>query len=170
VNPRIPLTTADLERATRFFEEMKKIKPNVRRTDLSDQDRRAFEIAGKLGEVAIGRFLGLAVNWDVHIGSDGRFDFALEDGRTLDVKAVAVHTRLDYDFKVLFGQKERIADLVALVLIPPTLSFGELVGYITRERFVSSASIERGWRHRGVEEPLVLTRKMLVDIRELRAA
>jgi hypothetical protein len=163
---RVALTAEDRELARAFFLLMRAVKPNQRRTVLSDRDREAFEIAGKLGEICLGRALGVPVDWTVSPhGADHGIDVRLPDGRTVDVKAVAVEANLDYDFKLTFGAGEFRADIAVLALIAPDATYGLLAGAITAAAFAHASVEERGWGHRGDVCPRVVRRAQLAEWR-----
>ena len=105
---RVEFTTTDMAQVQAFVDEIKRVKPNRRRTQLSAADRDSFERAGKLGEVAFGRCFGYPVDWSVHDGGDG-YDFLLWDGTTVDVKAIAVERNMDHDFVIPIGPNESFA-------------------------------------------------------------
>ena len=130
----VRLTVEDYLRVGVFVGQITTQKPNERRTELSPDDRLAFEIAGKLGEVVFSRHFGWPVDWVVRPGGDD-WDFELANGHTVDVKSVPVEQNMDYDFGVPIG--------------------------ISRKRFHDIARREGGWKHRGSVEPNVVNRSQL---------
>lgn len=158
---RVDFTAEEIGQVCWFVEQIKRAKPNVRRTaPQSEEFRDGNELAGKLGEVAFGRHFGRGVDWEVRLGGDV-FDFQLEDGTTVDTKAVLVLKNIDYDFTMPLAPEEMKADYYVQVLVDKTLDFGVLTGWIGREDFLARASKETSWSHRGVYEPLVIRRSQL---------
>ena len=156
----VGLTAEDYLRVGVFVGQITTQKPNERRTELSPNDRLAFEIAGKLGEVAFSHHFGWPVDWVVRPGGDD-WDFELANGDTVDVKSVPVERNMDYDFGIPIGEGESPATYYVQVLISPDRQHGVITGGISRKRFHDIARREGGWQHRGSVEPNVVNRSQL---------
>lgn len=151
---------SDYDQVDAFVEQIVAQKPNERRTELSEEDRMAFEVAGKLGEVAFSRHFGWPVDWDVRLGGDD-WDFELLNGETVDVKSVPVERNMDYDYGIPIGDGESPATYYVQVLISPDREYAVITGGISRRRFHAIARKESGWEHRGSVEPNVVNRSQL---------
>ena len=156
----VPLTREDRHRVEVFVKQIVAQKPNKRRTELSTDDRLAFEIVGKLGEVAFSHHFGWPVDWVVRLGGDS-WDFELPNGETVDVKSVPVKRNMGYDFGIPIGEGESLATYYVQVLIAPNRLYGVITGGISRERFYDTAHEEDGWEHRGSVRPRVVNRSQL---------
>jgi len=156
---RVVLTHEDRARVDAFVAHMLATKPNRRRSFLSAAERVEAEHAGKLAEVAVGRYFGWPVNFAIHSGGDGHADFTLRDGSRVDVKAVSVRHNLQYDFGLVVS--DVIAEYFLQVLVPQTHGYALLTGGISRARFVAEARPESAWAARGAFMPLVVPRSAL---------
>jgi hypothetical protein len=161
---RVDFTTEEYHHALHFVEEIKAITPNVRRANFTCRERQGNELGGKLAEVAFARYFGWEVDWTVYDSGDGKFDFRLVDGTTVDVKSVWVHTNIDYDYKLAIDEEDAVATFFVLVLIAPNFDYGLITGGISQERLLDPdgpAVKQHEWSARGDTEPLVVKRSDL---------
>ena len=159
---RIPLTDEDRAHVTSFVAHIIASKPNRRQSLLSPEERVEAEIAGKLAEVAVGRYFGWPVNFAIHAGGDGHADFTVRDGSRMDVKAVTVRRNFDYDFNLVV--RDVVAEYFVQVLVPQTHAYGLITGGISRARFVAEARPESAWSARGPFKPWVVPRSRLSHV------
>jgi hypothetical protein len=151
---------SDFDQVDAFVKQIVAQKPNVRRTELSEEDRMEFEVVGKLGEVAFSRHFGWPVDWVVRSGGDD-WDFELSNGETVDVKSVPVKKNMDYDFGIPIGDGESPATYYVQVLVSPDHEYGVITGVISHKRFEVIAREEDSWGHRGSVKPNVVNRSQL---------
>lgn len=136
----VQLQTAALEDITRLAQKRnaRKVKTNARWTQ--DITPLQANVVGLKGEFALAVLSGLRVDRTTRAKGDNGIDFALPDGRTLDVKTVMTErSGLYYNTEADF--RADIAVLAALTVPDIACRDVLLVGWTTRERFLRLRSM-----------------------------
>jgi hypothetical protein len=164
IETRVRVLDQDREQAVAFCRAFAKLKPGPI-SESSSRVEKENQFAGKLAEIVAGRVLGLPVDLSVHAGKD-HGDLVLRDGRTLGVRAVAVHTTLNFDFNVIVRPHESKVDLITLALVAPKWVGVIFCGYVPAAEFHRNAVVNMTWRRqkvRGsdVDQPWTLRRSQV---------
>jgi hypothetical protein len=163
----VALTKEDVDQAVDWYGRILAAKPNMSRTSRSSDERKEWNVVGKLAEVAVGRALGLSVDWEVWNGPGSSTNFTLRNGQSLDVRGIGVKKRMDYPFLLAVAPSEIQADLYTLVLVSPDRSHARLHGFATANELQNDGALYRAWRHRGKNDPLTLEQHQLHPFSEL---
>ena len=134
----VPLTAEDRAMTDAFVQRLLAVKWTKQIASLTDTQKLAAEVTGKLAEIACARVWSWTVDWRVGLDGDGHVDFRLTSGATVDVKSVAVrHERaMDHDFRLaLVGDERPVADYYVLALLNPAWTAVHICGGISRDRF-----------------------------------
>lgn len=159
---RVPLTTEDHERVREFMEDIVRVKePDGYRRVPWPACRHEAWYTSKLAELAFSKHFGWPVDWSIYEGGDGKVDFVLVDGSTVDVKSVEVHTNLLHDFTIPMKDGEVVCDWYVQVLVPREQSFADITGLISADEFFASCRLQTEWDHRGDVRPQVVHRSQL---------
>lgn len=162
----VPLYSRDIRKVAEWAQEIHEAKSNICRTRWP-KDRKEWDNTGKLAEVALGRLLGLPVDWGVWKGPGSWINFLLDDGRSIDCRGIQVEKNMNYGFKVAIAPFEIEADLVTLTLIAPDQSFARVLGYAPMDLVLTEGVLTTEWRHRGKTDPIVFPSHKLSPIGEL---
>ena len=138
------LTEEDYDKSLRFAQAMKVLRSgtNSRAAPTSEEEFFADGIGGKLGECAFSHEFGHEVNWTVYHDGGDRYDFVLDNGDTVDTKAVPVHTNMSYNYHVLANPDELAKDVDHFVQVLVSSDFRRalITGWISMEEFHEKAA------------------------------
>lgn len=132
--------------------------PNNR---ICNQSDFAIAYTGMLGEVAVSRVLGTAVNAEVLVAGDGGIDMEM-DGQTIQVKTSS-HPQARY---LVFNDEKDFATDWAISCAVQWPASVEIKGFIGRERFLKVAE----WKDLGFGMRLVVANDQLTPIEQFAEA
>ena len=156
----IEFTPADVAQVEAFVAEMQAVKNNIHKVEQALEQAHGNQMAGKLAEIAFGRYFGWPVDLSIGLGGDGGVDFRLRDGLTVDTKSIWVQTNMDYDYTLALLAAERLSTHFVQVLVDVAFTRAVITGGISRERFLALATPRTGWNTNG-EAPLAVRRSQL---------
>jgi len=157
---QVSFSPADVAQVEAFVDRMQSVKNNVHKVAQTLEQAHGNQMAGKLAEVAFGRYFGWPVDFSIKLGGDGGVDFRLNDGMTVDTKSIWVQTRMDFDYTLALLKAERLSTHFLQVLVDVAFTRALITGWISRERFLVIATPRAGWNTDG-EAPLAVRRSQL---------
>ena len=157
---QVSFTPADVAHVAAFVAQMQAVKNNIHKVQQTPEQAHGNQMAGKLAELAFGRYFNWPVDLSIHLGGDGGVDFRLRDGLTVDTKAIWVQANMDYDYTLALLAAERLSTHFVQVLVDVEFTRAFITGGISRERFLAIATPHTGWNTDG-EAPLTVRRSQL---------
>jgi hypothetical protein len=148
----ISLNREEIAKAREFAHKINSLNKNpngyingFRTKDKNNKFKVNF--VGKLGEITVGKFLDLPVNFELKKGNDGKYDF-IHNGETVDVKTSSYPKGKLYFYNKLYFKAD-----VAILVVP--VIKGEytnmrIVGWIRKEDFMRKCFICNFGHHDNV--------------------
>ena len=109
-------------------------------------EKQIIDEADLIGVIAEGEFAqkyGLPFNDSILVEGDGKVDFVLADGRTIDIKA----TTRPYGKLLYPVRKDILVDVFVLAIVNLEKETARFAGWATKEELIAAPIVNYGYRY-----------------------